>query len=118
VPINLQDPKLAWTINALFRKANDLVNEAQMLFAAMPHQPDPPLFQAEGAAAQQEGYYCSAKAHALLAGGQYTYPGDAVIQQVAANCQTLEKAIATSAGWTQVIAAGKALIQSMPANSV
>lgn len=110
--------QLAQTINGLYRKANDLADESQVLEAAGPHSTDPALFQQKASAARQEAYYCSAKAHALQAGSAYTYPGTAVLQQLAKDCQILENAIATSAEWIAVIAAGDTLIKSMPANSV
>jgi hypothetical protein len=112
------DLQRAQTINALYRKSTSLSHEAQALDAAGPHQPNPALFQTKSAASRQEAYYCSGKAAALTAGGQYHYPGPQVIQQVADDCQALEQAIATSAGWTTVIAAGDALIKTMPASTV
>jgi hypothetical protein len=112
------DLERAQTINSLYRKAMSLSNEAQALDAAGPHQPNPALFQQRSAAARQEAYYCSAKAQALTAGNNFTYPGQATIQQVALDCQTLEQAIATSAGWAAVIAAGDTLIHTMPSTSI
>ena len=112
------DPQLLWTVNSLMRKANDLGNSAKVLSAAGPHQSNPALFLAEATADQQEAFNCSARAHALMAGGAYSYPGDAVLTQLASDCQTLEQDIATSAAWATLIADAASVRQSMPASIV
>lgn len=105
------DPNLSWSINSLYRKAADLFHYAGMLLAAGHNQ-------AEAILAQQEAFNCSNRAHALQAGSAYTFPGPAILNQLAADCVTLEQAIATSADWATLIAAAAKLRQSMPASTV
>jgi hypothetical protein len=108
----------AQTINALYRKAADLANEAQLLAIVAPHSGNPALFHAKGAIARQEAYACSARAAAIQASAVFTYPGPAVLTQLAQDCHALETAIAASNAWTAIVAAGDKLVQSMPASSV
>lgn len=113
-------PEILWTVNCLMRKANDLAKSAAMLFAAAPHSPDPVGFSAAAGIAKQEAAACSAKAHALMAVplAKYKFPGDTTLKMLTADCVALEQAIATSAGWTALIAAGNALVKTMPASTV
>jgi hypothetical protein len=112
------DPNLLWTITSLYRKAADLTNAAGMLVAGGPHSPNPALTQAEATRDQQEAFNCSNRAHALQTVSAYTFPGPAILNQLAADCTALEQAIATSADWAALIAAAAKVRQSMPANTV
>jgi hypothetical protein len=112
------DTNLLMTVNSLMRKANDLEKSADMLYAAAPHSTDPVGYNATAGLDHQEAAESSAKAYALMAGSAYTFPGPAVLNQLAADCAALETAIATSGAWTNLIAAADKVRKSMPASTV
>lgn len=112
------DTNLLLTVNSLMRKANDLEKSAAMLYAAAPHSTDPVGYNASAGLDHQEAAESSAKAYALMAGSAYTFPGNPILDQLNADCVALEKAIAASGAWTNLIAAADKVRQSMPASTV
>jgi hypothetical protein len=73
---------------------------------------------ADATLAEQEAQDCSDRADALEAGATFNFPSDATLQQLARDCDALQKAIEASAAVTQLVNAADTVRKSLPANSV